>query len=118
MTKAQAVYTQVLIALRRGEKAKDIAIKYDVDPATICRWWSKDMSPTAIKKRAKRQGRKRKIPKDVEERIGAWVWQRNNKMKRSCYNISNKWWHHTYLMDLCFSWTTWLPTRLALCLIT
>jgi hypothetical protein len=29
--------------------------------------WNKDMSPTAIKKRAKCQGRKRKIPKDVEE---------------------------------------------------
>jgi hypothetical protein len=52
MTKAKAVYTQVLIALRRGEKGKDIAIKYDIDPATICRWWNKDMSPTAIKKRA------------------------------------------------------------------
>jgi hypothetical protein len=32
MTKALAVYTQVLIALGRGEKAKDKPIKYDVDP--------------------------------------------------------------------------------------
>jgi hypothetical protein len=35
--------------------------------------WNKDMSPTAIKKRAKHQGRKRKIPKDVEGGIVAWV---------------------------------------------